>query len=168
MKLIITLLFIVLTTAGYSQDIGELDRRNGFKEIKLGTHIDSIKGAELKKEILERKEFPASIYETEDPEYMTIGNVEVKKISMKTYKGLIYEIDVTTPKDPNIMRGLEKSYGKATYSIRTESYYWKGETLSLVYKGHRKELKLTYKSGPVITLMYEDKGKKVEEVADDF
>jgi hypothetical protein len=168
MKLTTTLLFIIFSTSIYAQDISELDRRNGFKEIKLGAHIDSIKGAELKKEIIELKEFPASVYETEDPDYMTIGNVAVKKIFLKTYKGLIYEIEVTTPKDPNIMRGLEKSYGKATYSIRTESYYWKGETLSLVYKGHRKELKLTYKSGPVISLMYEDKGKKVEEVADDF
>ncbi len=168
MKEKITLLFIILSTSIYAQEIGELDRRNGFKEIKLGTHIDSIKGTVFKKDIIERKEFPASVYETVDPDYMTIGDVAVKKISLKTYKGLIYEIDVTTPKDPNIMRGLEKSYGKATYSIRTESYYWKGSTLSLVYKGHRKELKLTYRSGPVIRLMYEDKGKKVEEVADDF
>lgn len=168
MKIKITLLFIILSTTTYAQEIAELDRRNGFKEIKLGIHIDSIKGAEFKKDIVERKEFPASLYETEHPDYMTIGDLPVKKISLKTYKGLIYEIDVTTPKDPNIMRGLEKSYGKATYSIRTESYYWKGESLSLVYKGHRKELKLTYKSGPVISLMYEDKGKKVEEVADDF
>ncbi|MBL7871853.1 MAG: hypothetical protein JNM78_09600 [Cyclobacteriaceae bacterium] len=168
MKIKTTLFLIILSTSIYAQEIGELDRRNGFKEIKLGTHIDSIKGAELKKEIIERKEFPATIYETEDPEYMTIGDVAVKKISLKTYKGLIYEIDITTPKDPNIMRGLEKLYGKATYSIRTESYYWKGESLSLVYKGHRKVLKLTYRSGPVINLMYEDKGKKVEAVSDDF
>lgn len=168
MKMKITFFLFILSAAIYAQDIGELDRRNGFKEIKLGMHIDSIKGGEFKKDIIERKEFPASIYETEHPDYMSIGTVAVKKISLKTYKGLIYEIDVTTPKDPNIMRGLEKSYGKATYSIRTESYYWKGENLSLVYKGHRKELKLTYRSGPVISLMYEDKGKKVEEVADDF
>jgi hypothetical protein len=168
MKITLTLLFVILFSFLHAQDIGELDRRNGFKEIKLGTHIDSVKGAEFKKDIIERKEFSASIYETKHPDYMRVGDAIVKKISLKTYKGLIYEIDVTTPKDPNIMRGLEKSYGKATYSIRTESYYWKGSTLSLTYKGHRKELKLTYKSGPVIRLMYEDKGKKVEEVADDF
>jgi len=81
---------------------------------------------------------------------------------------LIYEIDVITVKDPKVMRGLEKSFGKATYSIRTESYYWKGDSLSLVYKGHHREIKLTYRSGPVISMMYADKGKKIEEVADDF
>jgi hypothetical protein len=168
MKLTITFLFSILTIAGFAQTISELDRRNGFKEIKLGSHIDSVKGAEFKKDIIERKEFPAAIYETEHPDYMKIGDVSVKKISIKTYKGLIYEIEVITAKDPNVMRGLERSYGDATYSIRTESYYWRAQNLSVAYKGHRKEIKLTYKSGPVINLMYEDKGKKVEEVADDF
>ena len=168
MKLTLAFITMLFSISLLAQDISELDRRNGFKEIRLGIHIDSIKGTEFKKDIIERKEFRASIYETAHPDYMKIGEVAVKKISIKTYKGLIYEIDVATGKDPNVMRGLEKLYGKATYSIRTESYYWKGENLSLVYKGHRKVLKLTYRSGPIISLMYKDKGKKVEAVADDF
>lgn len=168
MRILVAFISMLFTVSLHAQDISELDRRNGFKEIQLGIHIDSIKGAEYKKDIIERKEFPASIYETEHPDYMKIGEVAVKKISIKTYKELIYEIDVTTGKYPNVMRGLEKLYGKPTYSIRTESYYWKGESLSLAYKGHRKVLKLTYRSGPIISLMYEDKGKKVEAVADDF
>jgi hypothetical protein len=69
------------------------------------------------------------VYETKHPDYMLIGDVPVKKISIKAYKDLIYEIDVTTAKDPKVMRGLEKSYGKATYSIRIESYYWKADEL---------------------------------------
>jgi hypothetical protein len=168
MRILVAFISMLFTVSLHAQDISELDRRNGFKEIRLGIQIDSIKGAEYKKDIIERKEFPASIYETEHPDYMKIGEVAVKKISIKTYKGLIYEIDVTTGKYPNVMRGLEKLYGKPVYSIRTESYYWKGESLSLAYKGHRKVLKLTYRSGPIISLMYEDKGKKVEAVADDF
>lgn len=168
MKQFLILILLMSTFSLRAQDVNELERRNGFKEIKLGSSIDSVKGATFKKDIIERKEFPAKVYETEHPDYMTIGDVEVKKISIKTYKGLIYEMDVETVKDPKVMRGLEKSYGKATYSIRTESYYWKGQTLSLTYKGHRKEIKLTYRSGPVINMMYEDKGKKVEEVAEDF
>ncbi len=168
MKQFLSMMLLVITSTLQAQDVNELERRNGFKEIKLGSSIDSVKGATFKKDIIERKEFQAKVYETEHPDYMTIGDVEVKKISIKTYKGLIYEMDITTVKDPKVMRGLEKSYGKATYSIRIESYYWKGETLNLIYKGHRKEIKLTYRSSPVIRMMYEDKGKKVEEVADDF
>ncbi len=168
MKELITILFITLATNLFAQDATELERRNGFKEIKLGSSIDSVKGVTFKKDIIERKEFQAKVYETEHPDYMLIGDVPVKEISLKVYNGLIYEIDVTTTKDPKVMRGLEKSFGKATYSIRTETYYWKAENLSLVYKGHHKEIKLTYRSGPVIRMMYADKGKKIEEVADDF
>lgn len=168
MKALYTLLFLFVSLSLYSQDLAELDNRNGFKEIKLGYPIDSVKGLVFKKDIIERKEFSAKVYETEHPDYLLIGDVPVKKISIKAYKDLIYEIDVTTAKDPKVMRGLEKSYGKATYSIRIESYYWKAENLSLVYKGHRKHVSLTYRSGPVIRMMYEDKGKKVEAVADDF
>ncbi len=165
---ILPILFLMIVHVVYSQDINELERRNGFKEIILGMLIDSVKGAEFKKDLIERKEFPAKQYETKSADYMTIGDVPVKLISLKTYKGLIYEIDVITGHDPKVMRGLEKSYGKATYSLRTESYYWKAQTLTLVYKGHRKEVKLTYRSVPVIRMMYVDKCKQIEEVADDF
>lgn len=165
---VLTIFFIVIYSSCYAQDVNELERRNGFKEIKLGMLIDSVKGAEFKKDLIERKEFPVKLYETKHPDYMTIGDVPVKQISLKVYKGFIYEIEVTTGHDPKVMRGLEKSFGKATYSLRTESYYWKAETLSLVYKGHRKEVKLTYRSAPVIRMMYVDKGKQIEEVADDF
>lgn len=168
MRLLLILLILATALSVGAQDITELEKRNGFKEIKLGLPIDSIKGALFKKDLIERKEFEAKLFETEHPDYMTIGTVPVKKISLKTYKGLIYEIDVTTVKDPMVMRGLEKSYGKATYSIRTESYYWKAPSLSLVYKGHHKDIRLTYRSGPVIAMMYIDKGKQVEEVAEDF
>jgi hypothetical protein len=165
---ILVVLLLVTNTLAQSQDVGELERRNGFKEIKLGMLIDSVKGAEFKKDGVERKEFPIKIYETQHADYTTIGDVPVKLISLKTYKGLIYEIEVVTGHNPKVMRGLEKSYGKATYSLRTESYYWKAQTLSLVYKGHRKEVKLTYRSAPVIRMMYVDKGKQIEEVAEDF
>jgi hypothetical protein len=147
----------------------ELAKRNGFKTIKLGMHVDSVKGTIFKKDIMAHKEFPAKLYEVEHPEYSKVGTVQVKKIELKTYKGLIYEILVHTDKDPQIMRGLEKSYGKPTYSIRTETYYWTAkDTLSLIYKGHNKHLALTYRSNPVIKIMYVDKGKKLEEIAEDF
>ena len=167
MKILPILLLLSYVTAS-AQDVNELERRNGFKEIKLGMLIDSVKAVEFKKDLIERKEFPVRQYETKHPDYMTIGDVPVKLISLKAYKGFIYEIEVTTGHDPKVMRGLEKLYGKATYSLRTESYYWKGQTLTLVYKGHRKEVKLTYRSAPVIRMMYVDKGKQIEEVAEDF
>ncbi len=153
-----------------SQDIAELTRRNGFKDIKLGNPVDSVKGATFEKDIIELKEFEAKQYEINNPAYEKIGEAEVKSVEVKAYKGLIYEIIVTTPKDPRIMKGLEKSYGKATYNLRTETYNWHvPKQISLIYKGlNKKEVTLTYRSYAMVKLMYSDKQKKVEEIAEDF
>ncbi len=161
-------LLVVSIASTLAQDVSELNRRNGFKSIKLGSEIDSVKGAVFKKGIIELKYFAAKLYETKHPDYQTIGEVTVKKVQLKTYKNLIYEIDVILPKDPRVMQGLEKSYGEATYSVRLHAYYWNAENLSLVFKGDGKKILLAYKSGPIIKMMHEDKAKKVDEVAEDF
>ncbi len=167
-SIIISFLLILLNTCLWAQNTAELDRRNGFKSIKLGNPIDSVKEAEFKKDIIELKMFPAKIYETRHADYKSIGEVTVKKLELKTYKGLVYEINVFLPKDPRVMQGLEKSYGEATYSMRLHAYYWNAENLSLVFKGDGKKIHLTYKSAPVLKMMHEDKSKKVEQVADEF
>jgi len=168
-KIVLTAYTVLITVLVWAQDVNELGRRNGFKDIKLGSPVDSIKGAIFQKDFVEMKEFEAKLYEVQNPLYEKIGEAVVKSVELRTYKGMIYEIIVTTPKDPRIMRGLEKSFGKATYNIRTETYAWRiPDKISLVYKGHNKELKLMYRSHPVIKLMYADKKKKIEEIADDF
>jgi hypothetical protein len=165
----LSFLFLIIIYSASAQDVSELARRNGFKDIKLGSLVDSVKGAVFQKEFMELKEFEAKLYEVKNEAYKKIGDADVKGIELKAYKGLIYEIIVTTPKDPRIMRGLEKSYGKAAYNVRTENYAWRApDQLSLIYKGHHKEVKLIYKSIPVVKMMYADKKKKVEEIADDF
>lgn len=170
MKLIFTTMAFISFFLARSQDVAELVRRNGFKDIKLGNPVDSVKGAIFEKDFIELKEFEAKQYEVKNPAYTKIGEAEVKSVELKVYKGLIYEIIVTTPKDPRIMRGLEKSYGKATYNIRTETYNWHvPKQISLIYKGeNKKEVTLTYRSYPVVKLMYTDKQKKIEEIAEDF
>jgi hypothetical protein len=150
------------------QNGDELNRRNGFKTIKLGGSIDSVKGAVLKKEFLERDEFPERLYETENAEYKTIGEVAVEKIQLITYKNLVYKIVVTTEKDPRLMRALEKSFGKAVYVVRTTRYSWKAESLSLTFLAHKNDIELTYRCYPVYKMMMEDKGKKVDIMAEDL
>jgi hypothetical protein len=152
----------------HAQNVGELNRRNGFKTIKLGSPIDSVKGAVFKKEFLEKGEFPVRLYETENAEYKTVGEVAVKEIQLMTYKNLIYKIIVTTEKDPRLMRALEKSFGKAIYVVRTTRYSWKAETLSLTFLVHKNDIELTYRSYPVYKIMLNDKGKKVAVMAEDF
>ena len=168
MRLVLLALTFLVTTNCIGQVNSELEKRNGFKDIKLGSHVDSIKGALPGKEFIERKEFPAQWYTVEHEDYSKIGDVSIKNIELKTYKGLIYEIMVKTARDVKVMQGLEKAYGKATFTVRTESWYWNSENITLSLKGYPKYTLLVYKSVPVIKMMYADKGKKIEKVAEDF
>ena len=85
-----------------------------------------------------------------------------------TYKNMIYKIVVTTDKDPRVMQALEKSFGKSVYVVRTSTYNWKAEKLSLTFTAHRNSIELIYRSYPVFKMMNEDKGKKVNAIAEDF
>src|SRR6478609_7386517 len=136
----IILLFLLAFNCAFAQDLSELEKRNGFKDIKLGISVDSIQGAKLKKEFKEKDEFPAKLFEVENPAYEKIGEVSVKSVELKTYKNLIYEI-----------------------------YFWRTSTLTLKFGSHGKHhLELTYTSFPIHKMMKEDKGKKVEDIAEDF
>ncbi|MBL7864555.1 MAG: hypothetical protein JNK10_06755 [Cyclobacteriaceae bacterium] len=163
-------IFLVLSCLScLSQDLAELDRRKGFKDIKLGASIDSIKGAEFKKEALEKNEFPVKVYAVEGDDYKTIGEVKVKKVEVKAYKGQIYEIVVLTSKDTRLMKGMQKSFGKPVYIIPSDTYNWKTDSLSLAFKDHSKnELRLTYRYYRVLKQMQIDKGKKIDQIAEDF
>jgi hypothetical protein len=146
----------------------DIDKRNGFKYIKLATPIDSVKGAKFKKDFKE-KDLPAKAFTIEHPDYSSIGEVKVVRIEVKTYKSLIYEIFVITDKDERLMKGMEKALGKPIYNVRDESYNWVGEKASLKFKAHSKsQLELLYNSVIVHNLMREDKSKKIEAIADDF
>jgi hypothetical protein len=166
----LSLLFVlVLPLYGYAQDLAELNRRRGFKDIKLGTPIDSIRGASYKKDALEKNEFPVKQYNVENDNYKSIGEVKVKKVEVKAYKDIVYEIVVITQKDTRLMKGMNKSFGKPVYILTTDTYNWKTDSLSLTFKDHaRNELRLTYRYYPVLKQMQIDKGKKIEEIAEDF
>jgi hypothetical protein len=165
----ITIILLSISSVTFAQDTAELARRNGFKDIKLGHHIDSVKGTSFKKDIKEKNEFPTKLYSVDNPEYKSIGEVKVKKLELKTYKDLIYEIDVTTDKDPRLMKGMVKSFGEPKYIIVSDTYNWITDSLSLTFKNHSKnEIRLTYRCYPVLKMMRVDKGRKVDDIAEDF
>lgn len=168
---LVTPLVFILASVGFlsAQDVAELERRHGFKDLKLEMPIDSVKGAKFKKEVKEKSEFPAKLWEVENDEYRKIGEVKVKSVEVKTYKDLIYEIIVITDKDTRLMKGMTKSFGQPKYILVTDTYNWVATTLGLTFKDHsRHEIKLTYRSYPVIKMMFADKGKKIDEIAEDF
>ncbi len=165
----IILLFVFITNVALSQNLAELDKRNGFKDIKLGISIDSIQVTKLKKEFKERNEFDAKLFEVENAAYEKIGEVKVKSVELKTYKDLIYEINVVVDKDTRVMKALESLYGKSEYDMKGELYFWKTSNVILKFGAHGKHhLELTYISPLVHLLMKEDKSQKVDDIADDF
>jgi hypothetical protein len=159
-------------TAGFSQDLTELEKRHGFKDIRLDMPVDSVTGAKLKKEIKEKLkdlEYNARLFAVENPDYAQIGEVKVSKIELKTYKDIIYEICVVADKDPRLMKALESLYGKASYDMKSEMYFWKTPTLILTFKSaDRSHLQLVYTSFNVHKTIKEDKDRKVDDIANDF
>ena len=168
-KFLLSLLLLIVTSNCICQNLGELDKRNGFKDIKLGSVIDSVKGFKLKKEFKERDEYPAKLYEVEHPDYERVGEVKVSKVELKTYKDLVYEINVIVEKDSRLMKALESLYGKAEYDMINETYFWKTDNLILKFKSEgRQKLQMLYISYRVHKLMREDKSKKVDDISNDF
>lgn len=167
-KLIIACLFITGFQLG-AQDLAELQKRHGFKDIRLESVIDSVRGTKLKREFKERDEFPARLYSVENTDYTKIGDVKIKKVEVKTYKDLIYEISLVVDKDPRVMKALESLFGVAEYDAKNETYFWKTESLILKFRPEgRNHLELLYTSYVIHKMMKEDKKKKVDDIANDF
>jgi hypothetical protein len=168
-NLSLTILFIISFQCLSQDDLTELDRRNGFKDIKLGMVIDSVAGSKFKKEIKEKGNYPAKLYEIIHPDNSTIGGVAVNKIEVKTYNELIYEISVLTVKDTRLMKGLESALGKPVYDVRDETYTWMGKNLTLKFKqAHKNQLELLYSSAVIRKMMVDDQKKEIENIANDF
>jgi hypothetical protein len=153
----------------FSQDLAELEKRHGFKNIKLEAPIDTINGFKFKKDIKEKDEFDAKIYEVDHPDYKTIGEVKIREVEVKTYKDMIYEISVVADKDPRLMKALESLFGKSEYDLKNETYFWKTETLILKFKPQGKHhIEMLYTSFVVLKKMKDDKKQKVDDIANDF
>lgn len=166
---LILLAFATFFTAS-GQDIAELERRNGFKDLKLGLAIDSVKGEKkFKKEFKEQEQFLSRLYSVSHPDYEKIGEIPVNKVEIKTYNDLVYQIHIVTDKDPRLMKALESIYGPADYDLKKETYFWKGNTLILKFRSFsRNQLEMIFSSYQILKMMKDDKGKKVEDIADDF
>jgi hypothetical protein len=170
----IVFFFLITTLACYqntlAQSEAELDKRNGFKDIKLGMSVDSVQGVKEKKEFKEKDNVhPSKLWEVDHPDYTAIGEIKIHKIELKSYRSLIYEILVITEKDPRLMRAMENVYGSATYDAKNNNYFWKSESMILTYGSKSKrELQLEYRSFIVPKMMVEDRAKKIDNIADDF
>lgn len=165
--LFFVLVFLFLNLYSVAQE-SELDKRNGFKEIKLAEPIDSVKDAKFVKDLKEKGQH-VKLYTIDNPDYASIGEVKIESIEVKAYKGLVYEILVITEKDERLMKGMERAFGKPVYNVRDESYNWATKNIGLKFRSKSKsQLELFYSSNIVYKKMHEDKSKKIDDIASDF
>lgn len=166
----LALLLTLVMHSLVAQSTAELDIRNGFKDIQLGTRADSVKGSRLRKEFtIKENVYPSQIYVVDHPEYASIGDVKVRSVELGAYRNLIESITLITEKDPRLMRALENLFGTATYDAKNNQYFWRGESVILTYKSHtKKDLLLEYRSLVIPRMMVDDRKSKVDKIADDF
>lgn len=162
-------LLSVIGHVTYSQEPTELDRRNGFKDIQMAVPVDSVRGAEYKKDVKNHDGTILKLYDVDGPEYQSIGDIVVESVEILAYRNMVYEISVVTEKDPRLMKGLSTALGPPAFNARDQIYIWSGSNLSLTFSSHsRNKLELRYHSNKVTQLIKRDKEKKIEEIADDF
>ncbi|MEX2335782.1 MAG: hypothetical protein WD555_00750 [Fulvivirga sp.] len=161
--------FIFIINISNAQESKELDRRNGFKDIKMTSLITAYEGLELKKEI-EDEEFPnASLYTAKKGHYENIGKLKIYDLEVKTYKDSIFEIKVITEKDPNLYKGLKKVFGTPEFNYKSRQYYWKSDRLQLSYSSFSNtKIEMVYRSYIMSAKRKEEKKQVVENIVDDF
>ena len=167
MRALIVCFLITLPLLVSGQNSDELDRRNGFKDIKLLTDISEMEGLEYWKA---QKDKPKhDLYRNTKGAYSSIGNVKVYKVTVYTYRNLAYQIEVITEKDEKLFRSLEKAFGKIKYSMGSQVSYWAGEEVRLNYESvNASKIKLTYSAHGINQIIASDKKKAVDSLADEF
>lgn len=167
MRLLITLLFLVISVSGFSQFSTELDKRNGFKDIKILTDVTSYPGLKYWKE--DKSQADHAIYRATNGNYEKIGDVEIYKITVYTYRKLIFKIEVTTANNETLFRSLEKAFGNINSSLAASYSYWDGENLRLKYETlGSKKIKLTYLSKRIKQMIALDKKKAIDNLSSEF
>ncbi|MEN8123427.1 MAG: hypothetical protein ABFS35_24030, partial [Bacteroidota bacterium] len=167
MRTFLIFLFTVLGFIGYAQSEKELDKRNGFKDIKLLSDITTYDGLEYTKPL---KNNPGhSIYKAKKGNYESIGDIDIYNLVVYAYKNQVYQINITTKKEEKLFRSLEKAFGKVNTSLITPNPYWDGENVRLIYIViGSKKITLSYQSKKIRQIIASDKKKAVENLTTEF
>jgi hypothetical protein len=167
MRALIILFVYTLPLFAEAQNSSELDKRNGFKDIKLLTDISTLEGLEYWKAQKDKPKY--DLYKNTKEAYRNIGNVKVFKVTVYTYRNLAYKIEVISEKDEKLFRSLEKAFGKIKYSMGSQVSYWAGEHVRLTYESvNAGKIKLTYSAHGINQIIASDKKKAVDSLSSEF
>jgi len=167
MRVFIFFFLISLSFTALGQNSEELDRRNGFKDIKLLSDISEMEGLEYWK--AQKNQPKHDLYRNVKGAYTSIGEVRVYKVTVYTYRNLAYKIEIIAEKNEKLFRSLEKAFGKIKYSMGSQISYWAGEEVRLNYESvGSSKIKLTYSAHGINQIIASDKKKAVDSLSDEF
>lgn len=131
MKKIMLIAIVLITSFSFAQNLKALDEKNGFRNLKFGMSIDSLKNSK----IIESHKYQKYYIKTD--ENLKIGDFDVKAISYGFYKGHLdfILIEIVGYSNSRGIKGVfESQYGKGYQSNEyIEKYYWFGNNVSLCY-----------------------------------
>lgn len=142
-------------TKQVSTGINELDKKNGFQDIKLGNNISQY---QIKQPDENEKKFKERTglteiensggknkhYELSKQYY--IGNIQVTVNVSTTAYGVIKSISVTLPFGFKMLDNLKETYGKPNFDTKLNCYSWSGKKVNLCYCLSSNELYYTSKN----------------------
>ena len=166
------LFLIVVLSLSYSADLSaqngnELDKRNGFKDIKLLSNINDHPGLEFSRDVKDKPDY--AIYKAKKGHYAKIGDIKIKKVDVYVYRKLIYQIEISTEKNMQLFKSLEKAFGKINSSMVSKNAFWEGDKVRLNYivDGSGK-LILKYRSKDIDFIIAQDNKKAIDSLSTEF
>lgn len=168
-NLSITLILCLIVNVSQAQTVEELDKRNGFKDIKLATEVHLYEGLEYQEEVVDKLFKQLAVYQNKKGYYQSIGTIKIEEIEVLAYKGDVYKIKVITEKNPKLYSGLKKAFGEPTFSPRGDNYYWSTDNINLTFGNNSKTtLQLVYTSHIVKSRLKKDKEEEIKGISEDF
>ncbi len=167
MKQRLLFFILVISSANLQAQNPELDKRNGFKNIKLLSKATDYSELKFDKD---QEEENKAIYTRTSGSLQQIGDIPIKELNVYTYKDIIYRIEVATGKNTQLFKGLEKAYGKSKFAVVTNVYVWKGEKVALTFGSEKggKRIVMNYTTPEIKKIIKRDKEQKIKDLSDDF
>ncbi|MCX6199401.1 MAG: hypothetical protein NTY88_09295 [Bacteroidetes bacterium] len=143
-KIFLTISFIIFSNVSFSQSTNDLDIKNGFRHLKLGSYVTQIKNI--------KKDLTAFDFGSDIESYVYIGNdiksifdVDIDKVSLLFLKGKLFSIsasfgtvgkDFTIDEYNSLLNYLKSAYGEQCIPIRKEGAtiggeFWGGQKVAL-------------------------------------
>ncbi|MDG4945107.1 hypothetical protein NMK71_01655 [Weeksellaceae bacterium KMM 9713] len=142
MKKFYVILFLVLGVITFAQSVKDLDAKNGFRHIKLGSHISEFKG------VLEESDFLSERANVKTYNYIggdikELFGVKINSVSLYFYKNELFFIYLGF-EDPfelhhymDLKKNISNSYGNKTFYARNSNgsvvngAIWQGEKVRM-------------------------------------